>query len=549
MGRKLESKTVSLGTETSYKAVREDESAQQDEVRGSSLKVNGEVAQLEFAFLSGETCMSDACANRSAFIGNVESDHAGVSRGHSTVSALAGRFEPKRITATPGLAWSVTNPTGGAEKVDTGGKHGGAQCDLFEHVLSRENMLCAWKRVKANQGAAGMDDMSLEAFPEFARQHWDRIRSALMKGSYRPAAVRRVMIPKATGGERPLGIPTVLDRVIQQALAQQIGPLFEKSFHPKSFGFRPQRGARDALGEMESAYQEGYRFAVDCDLKSFFDEVNHDLLMARLREKVEDERVTRLIGRYLRAGTLLPDGSRVPAIKGVPQGGPLSPLLSNIMLNDLDWELSHRQLRFVRYADDFLIFVKSKRAAQRVLQSVTRFVEGSLKLIVNQSKSQATRLVECTFLGFGLSRGKLRWSPVAVTRFKQRIREITARSSGRSMKSRITELRSYIIGWLHYFGHSRTYDDLLELDSWMRRRVRLCYWKDWKRPRTRGKKLLSLGADPETVHWVTRSRKGYWRMSSNRIVQQALSNQWLWDQGVPHMRQQWIKLHYGSGPS
>ena len=213
-------------------------------------------------------------------------------------------------------------------------------------------MLCAWSRVKANKGAPGIDAMSIDAFPLFARKHWERIRSALYEGRYCPAAVRRVMIPKSTGGERPLGIPTVLDRLIQQAIAQIIAPLFEEAFHPKSFGFRPQRRARQALAEMEQAHADGYRFAVDCDLKSFFDTVNHDLLMVRLRRKVSDERVLHLIGRYLRAGVQLPDGSGMPTPTGVPQGVPLSPLLANIMLNDLDWDFDRRGLRFTRYADD-----------------------------------------------------------------------------------------------------------------------------------------------------------------------------------------------------
>jgi RNA-directed DNA polymerase len=424
------------------------------------------------------------------------------------------------------------------------GKHGETQDRLLEQILSRENMLLAWKRVKANKGAAGMDGMSIEAFPTFARQHWERIRSALEQGAYRPAAVLRVMIPKATGGQRPLGIPTVLDRVIQQAIAQVIGPLFEAAFSAHSYGFRPQRSARMALGEMEQAYRDGLRFVVDCDLKSFFDTVNHGLLMNRLARRVNDRRVLRLISRYLHAGVSLPDGTREPTPCGVPQGGPLSPSLANIMLDDLDKELEKRGLRFARYADDFLIFVRSRSAAQRVLRTVGRFIEGHLALLINRTKSKAARLRECTFLGFRMHRGKLRWTDAAVQTFRQRVREITDRHNGRSMRQRLHALRLYVVGWLNYFGHSRSYTQLLELDQWLRRRVRLCYWKDWKRPRTRRRHLLGLGISQDEVKLATRSRKGYWRMAGNSIVQRALTKQWLWGQGVPNMRQQWIALHY-----
>ena len=531
MERKPEFKAVSLRTETAYEADGPGKVAQRTKAQGSGLEVNVEVAQLQFAFLSGET--PEAQADR------------GVSRGRSTAEATAGRPEPDRCHSTTGPRPAAQTPNGRAAAPEASdGKHGAAQVNLLEQILSRENMLLAWKRVKANKGAAGVDGMSIDAFPEFARQHWDRIRSALERGTYRPAAVLRVMIPKATGGKRPLGIPTVLDRVIQQAIAQVIGPLFEAHFSTHSYGFRPQRSARMALAEMEQAYGDGLRFGVDCDLKSFFDTVNHGLLMNRLLRKVHDKQVLRLISRYLNAGVILPDGKREPTPCGVPQGGPLSPLLANVMLDDLDKELERRGLRFARYADDFLIFVRSRSAAQRVLRSVGQFIESKLALVINQTKSKAARLGECSFLGFRISRGKLRWTDAAVQRFKERVREITSRSNGKSMRQRIPELYRYVTGWLNYYGHSRSYTQLLELDQWMRRRVRLCYWKQWKRPRTRRRHLMALGISKDDVKLASRSRKGYWRMAGNSIVQRALTKQWLWDQGVPNMRQQWVDLHY-----
>ena len=538
---------MSLRKERAYKANDPDKVAQHTNVHGSGSGVNVQAAQLKFAFLSGETSIPcGPSQSDSGLVGNGPVEDGGVSRGHSTVEAKAGRPEPIGCSSTTEPQPTALTPNGRADWLeDSDGKHEGAQSSLLEQILSRENMLAAWKRVKANKGAAGMDQMSTDEFAEFARHHWERIRSALYKGAYRPAAVRRVMIPKASGGQRPLGIPTVLDRVIQQAIAQVVGPLFEPTFSTHSYGFRPGKSAQMALAAMRQAHEDGYRHAVDCDLKSFFDTVAHGILMNRLARRISDRRVSRLIGRYLRSEVLLPDGSREQIACGVPQGGPLSPLLANVMLDDLDKELERRGLRFVRYADDFLIFVRSQKAAERVLVTVSRFIESQLRLTVNVAKSKAAALKDCSFLGFRLYRGKLHWVDSVVVRFKQRVREITARSNGRNIGSRIRDLRRYVIGWLNYFGHSRSYNKLVELDHWLRRRVRLCYWKQWKRPRTRRRHLLALGAKRDEVKLASRSRKGYWRMSSNRILQQALTNQRLWDRGVPNMRQQWIDLHYG----
>jgi RNA-directed DNA polymerase len=415
----------------------------------------------------------------------------------------------------------------------------------LERILDPGNLQAAWLRVKANGGAAGVDGMTIAQFPAFARQYWEKIRSRLMAGIYHPAPVRRVFIPKPNGDLRPLGIPTVLDRVIQQAIAQELTPLFDPHFSTHSYGFRYGKRAHEAVRSVQAAAQAGYTYAVDCDLKSFFDTVKFDRLMRLLARRVSDQRVLRLIGAYLRAGVTLPDGQREATTQGVPQGGPLSPLLANIMLDPLDKELEGRGLRFARYADDFLILVKSLRAAQRVMQSVIRYVEARLKLVVNRQKSQAAPLNQCAFLGFQIQRGRIVWTDKAQQRFKERIQQITSRSRGVSTFCMLRELRRYVVGWLNYFGLSQAYRVVPELDQWLRRRVRMYYWKQWQRAHTRRRQLIRLGIHPAEVYKASRSHRGYWWMAGTSIVQRALDNRWLAERGVPNLTQQWVGMHYG----
>ncbi len=428
-----------------------------------------------------------------------------------------------------------------------GGKHGAPQeRNRIEEILEPENLARAWKRVRANKGTPGIDGMTVADFPAFAREHWPRIASAIREGTYRPASVRRVWIPKPDGSQRPLGIPTVLDRVIQQAVAQVLGPLFEANFSEHSHGYRPGRSAHAAVATMESGWKEGRRHAVECDLKSFFDTVNHDRLMNALKEKVHCRETLGLIRRYLTAGVELPDGTREVTPQGVPQGGPLSPLLANIVLDPLDQELEARGHKFARYADDFIVMVKSAKAAVRVLESLTRFCEGRLQLVVNRAKSRAAPLKACEFLGYRLNnRAKLAWTEKAKRRFKERVREITSRNRGHRVKDVIDELNLYVRGWLNYYKFSSTFSEVKDLAEWVRRRVRLYYWKQWKQPRTRRRNLIALGINPGRVHLASRSRKGYWRMSQNSIVRVALNNRWLEEQGVPDMKAIWTVLHYG----
>jgi len=434
---------------------------------------------------------------------------------------------------------SMPNPTGGVEgvrRITQPALH----VALMEKVLAAENLRRAWMRVKANRGAPGVDGMPIEDFPKFAREQWPTIRERLSDGSYRPQPVRRVLIPKPGGGERPLGIPTVTDRLIQQAIAQVLTPIFDPGFSESSFGFRPDRSAHGALRQVQADIRAGYRVAVDLDLAKFFDNVRHDILMARVARKVRDKRLLALIGSYLRAGVMVGETFE-PSELGTPQGGPLSPLLANILLDDLDRELERRGHRFTRYADDLLILVRSPRAGERVKTSITAYLARRLKLPVNEQKSRVAPIDECVFLGFTFRKGKLRWSDVAVEDFKHRVRKLTGRSWGVSMAWRFHKLAQYLRGWMGYFGISQYYRPIPELDEWLRRRVRMCYWKRWRWVRTKVRNLLALGTGKRAAILTAISSKSYWHLSRTLATQTGMTNAWLEDRGLVSIRALWMK--------
>ena len=412
--------------------------------------------------------------------------------------------------------------------------------DLLQAVLHSDNLRRAWKRVKSNKGAPGIDGVSIEDWPGHACQHWQGTRARIERGRYKPQAVRRVEIPKSDGGKRLLGIPTVTDRVIQQGIAQVLTPIFDPTFSDSSFGFRPGRNAHQAIRQVQTYVKEGYRWAVDIDLAKFFDTVNHDLLMSLLGRAIADKRLLKLIGRYLRAGVLVGEHLE-PSPVGTPQGGPLSPLLANIVLHQLDLELASRGHRFARYADDMIILIKTRRSGERVMRSLTRYLEQDLKLTVNLAKSKVAPVGQCDFLGFVMKGVKIRWSDKALVNFKRRINELTGRSWGVSMRHRLTELGQYLRGWVGYFGISQYYRPVPGIDEWIRRRIRMCYWKQWRLFRTRIRKLLSLGVslDNAIKHGV--SSLNYWRMSRSPVVQQAMSNAWLKAQGLASVKDLWCK--------
>jgi RNA-directed DNA polymerase len=415
--------------------------------------------------------------------------------------------------------------------------------NLLERILTRDNMRQAWKRVKANKGVAGVDGIPIEEFPPYAKEHWAEIRQAILEGTYVPSPVRRVEIPKATGGRRPLGIPTVMDRVIQQAIAQVLGPMFDPGFSETSYGFRPGRSAHDAVNKVREYICEGYRVAVDMDLSKFFDTVNHDVLMQRVARKVRDKSVLRLIGKYLRAGVVV-KGRLHKTVKGVPQGGPSSPLLANILLDDLDKELERRRHRFVRYADDFLVLVKSRSAAERVKRGIRKFLQKKLKLKVNEGKSRVSKTDDTDFLGFTFKGKNIYWSEKAFREFKRRVKRLTGRSWFVSMTYRLNKLAQYVRGWMNYFGISKYYSPIPELDHWLRRRVRMCYWKQWRLVRTRVRNLLKLGASNKAAIPIALSRKGPWNLSRTLATQVGMNNQWLKDQGLVSLKEMWVNIHY-----
>lgn len=412
-----------------------------------------------------------------------------------------------------------------------------------EYAVKGDNILSAWKQVRANKGAPGVDGITIEEFPTYAHENWKVIKAALLDGTYKPTPVKRVEIPKDSGGTRPLGIPTVMDRVIQQAITQVLSPVFDPQFSESSFGFRPGRSAHQAVKKALRLIQRGYTYAVDIDLEKFFDTVNHDILMNRVSRRVRDKGILRLIGKYLRAGVVV-NGRLNETSKGVPQGGPLSPLLSNILLDDLDRELEKRGHQFARYADDLIILVKSKRAAYRVMESISRFLEQVLKVKVNREKSRVVKAEESSFLGFTFTRKKLTVSEKSITRFKTELRRFTGRSWGVSMDYRYYKIRTYTQGWMNYFGVAMKYNDVVEFDHWLRRRVRMCYWKQWRRIKTRIGELMRLGVPKDFAIGTGMSRKGYWHLAKTLSTNCGLGNTFLEKQGLSSIRTLWIKIHY-----
>lgn len=406
---------------------------------------------------------------------------------------------------------------------------------LWEAFLSRANLARALRRVEANDGAPGPDGMTAAELRPYLKVTWPEVRASLDAGTYRPSPVRRVTIPKPGGGERELGVPTVLDRFLQQALSQVLSPIFEPSFSDRSFGFRPGRSAHQAVNAARRAIEAGQTWVVDVDLDRFFDRVSHDALMARVARRVGDRRILRLIRRYLDAGVMVA-GVKVATVEGTPQGAPLSPLLANIMLDDLDHELERRSHSFVRYADDLRVYVASERAARRVLDGVIAFVEQRLKLRVNRDKSGVARATVRGLLGFGFfardGSVRVRLDPKAKRRLKARLRQLTDRHRSIAMATRLALLNRFIAGWAGYFALAETPSVFAELDEWLRRRLRQIRWKEWKRPATRRRNLIARGVPAWQAHQWAHSRRGYWRMSSSPPLQRALPNQYWADLGL-----------------
>ena len=417
---------------------------------------------------------------------------------------------------------------------------------LLEEVLERNNMLLALKRVISNKGSHGVDGMKIDELREHIKKHWDTIKAKILESKYNPSPVRRVEIPKVDGGVRLLGIPTVQDRLIQQAIAQILSRIYEPLFSNNSFGFRPRRGAKDAVTKSKQYINEGNRWVIDMDLEKFFDKVNHDILMGKLEKKIKDKRLLSLIRKYLKSGILI-NGVSVTSAEGTPQGGPLSPLLANIMLDELDKELEKRRHKFCRYADDNNVYVKSKRAGIRVMESMIKLIENKLKLKVNKDKSAVDFVSKRKFLGFSFYFAKggaeIRIHEKSIKRFKDKIKFYTNRNIGISMESRLKKLNQIMRGWINYYGIANAVAKLKELDKWIRRRLRACIWKQWKKISTRHRNLVKLRINKYKAWEYANTRKGYWRISKSPILSKSLNNKYLESLGFVSLTQTYQMMH------
>src|SRR5215510_6549043 len=411
-------------------------------------------------------------------------------------------------------------------------------CRIMEDVCERANLKEALRQVTSNKGSAGIDGMTVDQLADYLKQHWPAIREQLLNGAYEPKPVRRVEIPKPDGGGvRKLGIPTVLDRFIQQAVMQVLQRQWDPTFSHHSYGFRPRRSAHQAVSQAQQYIAQGYGWVIDLDLEKFFDRVNHDKLMGQIAKRIEDKRLLKLLRAFLNAG-VMENGLVSPSVEGTPQGGPLSPLLSNLVLDELDRELERRGHRFVRYADDCNIYVRSERAGQRVMQSISRFITQKLKL--NEAKSAVARPQERKFLGFSFTAGpdiKRTIAPKSLERFKQRIRDITRRAKGVSITATMEELAPYMRGWRNYFGFCETPEVLVALTCWVRLRLRAALWRQWKTPRRRRAALIANGVSPWAARNTAGSGRGPWYFARSRALSTGLSNAYFKSLGLPFLFQ------------
>ena len=418
--------------------------------------------------------------------------------------------------------------------------------DLLERILDRNNLNKAYLKVKRNGGSAGVDEMTVDGMLPYLKEHREELLTALRNGWYKPQAVRRVEIPKPDGGVRKLGVPTVIDRMIQQAIVQVLQPMYEPLFSDSSYGFRPKRSAHQAISKALEYYEQGYRYVVDLDLAKYFDTVNHAILIGMLRERIKDERVVKLIHKFLKSG-VMEHGLVSPTREGTPQGGNLSPLLSNIYLTAFDRLLESRGHKFVRYADDCNIYVKSRRAAERVMASCVKFLEGTLKLTVNQTKSQVGSPLKLKFLGFSLyktgRKAGIRPHQKSIKRFKDKIRELTSRKQARSVELILKRLKRYTTGWLGYYSIADMENHMKRLTEWVRRRIRQIYWKQWKKIKTKHDNLVRLGINNSKAWEWANSRKAYWRIADSYVLHRSLTNEYLASVGYDDILNRYKVLH------